>query len=129
MGIRFFERNRTSIIIVMYSLYLNFLVGISTKYFKALVVFRNKKRSDTCLYGTGFRDLPHIKSTKERKKEQQHTSVMKQLLRLQKSISGYGFVLNLYTTLSLEFISQMRETCLLLNILSDFWSKSIESIP
>ena len=120
MGIRFFERNRTSIIIVMYSLYLYFLVGIRTKYFKALVVFRNKKRSYTCLYGNGFRDLPHIKSTKERKKEQQHTSLMKRLLRLQKSISGYGFVLNLYTALSLEFISQTRETCLLLNILFRF---------
>ena len=112
----------------MYSLYLYFLVGISTKYFKALVVFRNKKRSYTCLQGIGLRDLPHIKSTKERKKEQEHTSLIKRLLRFQKSISGYGFVLNLHTALSLEFISQTRETCLLLNILSDFWSKSIESI-
>ena len=111
----------------MYPLYLYFLVGISTKYFKALVVFRNKKRSYTCLQGIGFRDLPHIKSTKERKKEQQHTSLMKRLLRLQKSISGYGFVLNLYIALSLIHISNERNM-LVLNILSDFWQKSIESI-
>jgi putative transposase len=38
-----FERNRTSTFIIMYSLYLYFL-GLSKKYFKALVIFRDKKR-------------------------------------------------------------------------------------
>jgi putative transposase len=41
-----FVRNRTSTIIVMYSLYLYFLVGLSLRNTsKALVIFRDKKRS------------------------------------------------------------------------------------
>ena len=39
---------------------------------------------------------------------------MKPLFKSEISISGYGFVLNQYTALSLESISQRRETCLLL---------------
>ena len=39
---------------------------------------------------------------------------MKLLFKSEISISGYGFVLNQYTALSLESISQRRETCLLL---------------
>jgi putative transposase len=46
MAIRFFERNKTStIIVVMYSLYLYFL-GLSLRNTsKALVVFKDEKRS------------------------------------------------------------------------------------
>ena len=45
MAIRLFERNRTSSVIVMYSLYLYFL-GLSLRNTsKALVIFRDKKRS------------------------------------------------------------------------------------
>ena len=47
MGIRLFERNRTSTIsVIMYSLYLYFLGGLSLRNTsKALVIFRDKKRS------------------------------------------------------------------------------------
>ena len=45
MQIRF-ERNRTSTIVVMYSLYLYFLVGLNLRNTsKVLVIFRDKKRS------------------------------------------------------------------------------------
>ena len=45
MKIRF-ERNKTSTVIVMYSLYLYFLVGLSLRNTsKALVIFKNEKRS------------------------------------------------------------------------------------
>jgi hypothetical protein len=65
----------------------------------------------------------------QRKKKRATTYIIDEtVIEIAKSISGYGFVLNLYTALSLEFISQTRETCLLLKILSDFWSKNIESI-
>ena len=53
---------------------------------------------------------------------------MRLLLKLVVNITGYGFVLNQYTALCLEFTSQKRETCLLLSILSDHWLKSMESI-
>jgi putative transposase len=44
MAVRFFERNRTSTVIVMYSLYLYFL-GLSLRNTsKALVIFRDKSR-------------------------------------------------------------------------------------
>ena len=39
---------------------------------------------------------------------------MKLLFKSEISISGYGFVLNQYTAMSLESISQRRETCLVL---------------
>ena len=39
-----FERNRTSTIVIMYSLYLYFL-GLSLRNTKALIIFRDEKRS------------------------------------------------------------------------------------
>ena len=50
MTIRFFERNRTSTIIVMYSLYLYFL-GLSLRNTsKALVIFKDEKRSHIAVW-------------------------------------------------------------------------------
>jgi hypothetical protein len=70
MQIRF-ERNRTSTIVIMYSLYLYFL-GLSLRNTsKALVIFREIRRGVTCLSGIGFRDLQSIRFTKE--KEYQHS--------------------------------------------------------
>ena len=58
-----FVRNRTSTIVVMYSLYLYFL-GLSLRNTsKALVIFRDKKRS-MFLYGIGYKGLVLLKSTK-----------------------------------------------------------------
>jgi putative transposase len=46
MAIRLFERNRTSTIVIMYSLYLYFLLGLSLRNTsKALVIFKDEKRS------------------------------------------------------------------------------------
>ena len=70
MNIRF-ERNRTSTIVVMYSLYLYFLGFSLRNTSKALVIFRDEKRGVTCLYGTGFRDLQSIRFTNG--KEYQHS--------------------------------------------------------
>jgi len=59
-----FERNRTSAVIVMYSLYLYFL-GLSLRNTsKALVIFRDVNKRSYVLYGTGIKDLDPVKSTK-----------------------------------------------------------------
>ena len=50
----------------MYSLYLYFL-GLSLQNTsKALTIFKDEKKEVTCLYGTGFRGLQNIGSTKEK---------------------------------------------------------------
>ena len=50
MSIRLFERNRTSTIVIMYSLYLYFL-GLSLRNTsKALVIFKDEKRSYVSLW-------------------------------------------------------------------------------
>jgi hypothetical protein len=55
MKIRF-ERNRTSTVIVMYSLYLYFL-GLSLRNTsKALIIFKDQKEV-MYRYGTGFKNL------------------------------------------------------------------------
>ena len=65
MKIRF-ERNRTSTVIVMYSLYLYFL-GLSLRNTsKALVIFRDENKRSYVSVGTGFKDLDPVKSTKGR---------------------------------------------------------------
>jgi hypothetical protein len=54
-----FVRNRTSTIVVMYSLYLYFL-GLSLRNTsKALDIFDEEKRSHIVLYGIGYKDLVH----------------------------------------------------------------------
>ena len=50
MSIRLFERNRTSTIVIMYSLYLYFL-GLSLRHTsQALVIFKDEKRSYVSLW-------------------------------------------------------------------------------
>jgi putative transposase len=52
MVIRLFERNRTSIIVVMYSMYLYFLLGLSLRNTsKALEPFKDEKRSHVAIWG------------------------------------------------------------------------------
>ena len=54
-----FVRNRTSTIVVMYSLYLYFL-GLSLRNTsKALDIFEEEKQSHIVLYGIGYKDLVH----------------------------------------------------------------------
>jgi putative transposase len=45
MAIRFFERNETTTIVVIYSLYLYFLGPSLLNTFKALMIFKDEKRS------------------------------------------------------------------------------------
>ena len=62
MKIRF-ERNKTSTVIVMYSLYLYFL-GLSLRNTsKALIIFKDDKEEVMFLYGIGYKDLIHAIST------------------------------------------------------------------
>jgi hypothetical protein len=64
-----FERNRTSTIVVMYSLYLYFL-GLSLRNTsKELIIFKEERV--TSLYGIGFKDLDPVRSIKG--KEYQHS--------------------------------------------------------
>src|SRR5918992_2636960 len=70
------------------------------------------KKEVMFLFGIGFKDLDLAKYTKG--KEYLLLFWMKQLYRLVTSIFGYGFVLNQFTVLCLDYTSQRKETCLLL---------------
>ena len=61
MAIRFFERNRTSTIVVMYSLYLYFL-GLSLRITSKALEFSKMKNEVILLYGIGYKGLVHVKS-------------------------------------------------------------------
>ena len=62
MKIRF-ERNKTSTVIVMYSLYLYFL-GLSLRNTsKALIIFKDKKEVMFLCYGIGYKGLQNIRFT------------------------------------------------------------------
>ena len=109
MQIRF-ERNRTSTFIVMYSLYLYFL-GLSLRNTsKALEPFKDEKRSYVSVWNwiQRFGSYPIYK----RKRVTAFIIQMKLSFRQVTNISGYGQRLNLFTVLYLEFIFQMKETCL-----------------
>jgi hypothetical protein len=83
-----FERNRTSIYIVMYSLYLYFL-GLSLRNTsKALLIFRDDKRSYVSVWNWFQR---FVVSNLQKKREYLHLLLTKLLLKLVTSISGYGF--------------------------------------
>ena len=121
-----FVRNRTSAIIVMYSLYLYFL-GLSLRNTsKALELFHNQKRS-MLLFGNGFNDLVHCRSIINIE-EFLHLSQMKLLFKLVVNIFGSGFVLNQFTNLCLGSTSQKKEICLQQRILFDLLYSNMENI-
>src|SRR5215207_10337812 len=112
MKIRF-ERNKTSTVIVMYSLYLYFL-GLSLRNTsKALVIFKDEKRSHVAAWKWIQRFGSFSSQIYKRKKYLLLLS-MKLLSRLVISISGYGLQLNQFTLQCLVSTFQRKETCLLL---------------
>src|SRR5215211_6287406 len=110
MQIRF-ERNRTYTIVVMYSLYLYFL-GLSLRNTsKALVIFKDNKRSHVSVWNwiQRFAEYPIYK-----RKRVSAFIIDETAFRLVVNTSGYGSVSNQYIVLCWEFTYLMREICLLL---------------
>ena len=89
MKIRF-ERNKTSTVIVMYSLYLYFL-GLSLRNTsKALIIFKDEKRSYVSIWNW----IQRFGSCNIYKRKRVSAFIIDETViqRLAVSISGYGFV-------------------------------------
>jgi hypothetical protein len=125
-----FVRNRTStFIVVIYSLYLYFLLGLSLKNTsKALDIFDDEKRSHIAIWNwiQRFGSLCHIYS--KRKRVSAFIIDEIELFRLVVNTFGYGYVLNQFTLQCLESISQRKETCLLLKNSLDLLLKNMVDI-
>jgi putative transposase len=110
MKIRF-ERNKTSTVIVMYSLYLYFL-GLSLRNTsKALIIFKDKKRSHVSVLWNWiqrFAEYPIYK-----RKRVSAFIIDETVTQIDNNNTGYGFVLNQHIALCLEckFLKKEKYAC------------------
>ena len=106
---RLFVRNRTSIFIVMYSLYLYFL-GLSLRNTSnALVPFRDQKISHVSVWNW----IQRFGSWQIYKRKRVSAFIIDEtIIQLVANISGYGSVLNQFTNQCLESTFQKKEICL-----------------
>ena len=97
-----FARNKTSNVIVMYSLYLYLLGSSLRNTSKALIIFKDNKRSHAYVWDwiQRFAEYPIYK-----RKRISAFIIDETVFRLEIISIGYGFVLNQYTVLYLEYTS------------------------
>ena len=112
-----FEKNKTSTLVVMYSLYLYFL-GLSLRNISnALIIFQNEKRSHVSVWNW----IQRFCSAQIYNKHRRISAFIidETMIQIGSENCWLWVVLNQYENLYLEFTYQRKETCLLLNNLLD----------
>jgi hypothetical protein len=109
----------------MYSLYLYFLSLSFRNTSKALVIFKDNKRSHVYVWNL----IQRFGSCNIYKRKRVSAFIIDEtILQIGGQHFGYGYVLNQLTNLCLESTFQKRETCFLLKDLSDLLYPNIENI-
>ena len=109
----------------MYSLYLYFLSSSFRNTSKALVIFKDNKRSHVSVWNL----IQRFGSCNIYKRKRVSAFIIDEtILQIGGQHFGYGYVLNQLTNLCLESTFQKREICFLLKDSSDLLYPNIENI-